>query len=117
MLKLWKYSNGTGHLIMSILMTLVGVVLVIWPNLPAATSGVGVALILSVQAAWFVPGAAKQVAHEVTNQITTGGLQPAPPPPAPPPVQVAAGKPTVEIVHDSAVTAKLSTVKAVKERQ
>ena len=112
MLKLWKYSNGTGHLIMSILMTLVGVVLVIWPNLPAATSGVGVALILSVQAAWFVPGAAKQVAHEVTNQITTDGLQP-----APPPVQVAAGKPTVEIVHDSAVTAKLSTVKAVKERQ
>lgn len=70
MSNLLKYTNGTGHLIMSILMTLVGLALILCPGLTAATQAVGIALILSVQTAWFVPGAARQVVHEVVKQTS-----------------------------------------------
>ena len=73
-MKLWRYTNGTGHLIMSVLMSLVGLTLILWPGLPAATTGVGIGLILTIQTAWFIPGAAKQVAHEVGKQIPSQPL-------------------------------------------
>jgi hypothetical protein len=78
-MNLLKYSNGTGHLIMSIFMTLVGLALILYPGLPSATQGIGIGLILAVQAAWFVPGAAKQVATEITKTISA----PLPPPDTP----------------------------------
>lgn len=63
-----KYTNGVGHLIMSIFMTLVGLALILVPNLNSGAQGVGIGLILAVQAAWFVSGGAKQVAYEVSQQ-------------------------------------------------
>ncbi|SRR5579885_161408 len=111
--RMLEYTNGVGHLIMSIFMTLIGLLLIIYPGLPSSTNGVGIGVILAVQTAWFVPGAARQVAHEVAKQVpaaiaaaTTGGLNP----PATPPNQVAAGHPTVEIVYDSTITSKLPKV-------
>ncbi len=111
---LLHYTNGVGHLIMSIFLTLVGLVLIIYPGLPASTNGVGVGIILAVQAAWLVPGAAKQVAHEVSKQVpaavaaATAASQTMQAQPQP--LQIATGKPTVEIVHDSSVTQKLKKV-------
>lgn len=66
-----RYTNGIGHFLMSIFMTLVGLVLILYPGISPATQGVGIGVILAVQAAWFVPGAAKQVAHEVSSQLPT----------------------------------------------
>ena len=63
-----KYTNGVGHLIMSILMTVAALLLVLFPT-DATIKGVGVTLILSVQAAWVIPGSAKQVAHEIVEAI------------------------------------------------
>ena len=73
-----KYTNGVGHLVMSILMSLIGLALIMWPGLGAAMQGVGIGLILAIHAAWFVPGAAKQVAHEMASQLpaTTAPLAP-----------------------------------------
>ncbi len=70
-----KYSNGWGHLIMSLACLGVGVYLLI---LGYAT--IGISLIATVSAAWFVPGAAKQVANGVSDAIN-------PPPPEPTPLK------------------------------
>lgn len=59
-----KYSNGWGHLIMSLVVMGVGMYLY---NVGA--QGVGIGLISLVTAAWFVPGAAKQVAVEVKEKV------------------------------------------------
>lgn len=64
-MKLWTYTNGVGHLIMSIFFTLVGLFLIVYPGLDAGIKGVGIGLIGTVSAAWFIPGAAKQVATNV----------------------------------------------------
>jgi hypothetical protein len=86
-MNLLQYTNGIGHLIMSIFLTIVGLVLVIYPGLPATDSGVGIGIILAVQAAWIVPGAAKQVASEIVKQVASQPSptpqQPSPTPPAP----------------------------------
>jgi hypothetical protein len=63
------YTNGVGHLIMSIFMTLIGLALILYPGMSTATQGVGIGLIMAVQAAWFVPGAAKQVASEMVKLL------------------------------------------------
>lgn len=68
-MNLLTYSNGYGHLIMSIFMTLVGLVLILVPGVNNGAEGVGIGIILAVQAAWFVPGAAKQVASEMVKQM------------------------------------------------
>lgn len=65
-----KYTNGRGHLIMSVLLLIVGLALVLFSG-DATTKGIGITLILTVQGAWFIPGAAKQVAYEVSNQLST----------------------------------------------
>lgn len=66
---LLRYTNGRGHLIMSILMSLIGLCMVLLTN-DASIKAVGITLILTVQGAWFIPGAAKQVAHEVSMQMS-----------------------------------------------
>lgn len=66
---LFQYTNGVGHLIMSILMALIGLALILAPGTDATTKGVGVSLLLTVSAAWFVPGAARQVAKEVQATV------------------------------------------------
>ena len=65
-----KYTNGKGHLAMSVLLLLVGLALVLFSG-DATTKAIGITLILTVQGAWFIPGAAKQVAYEVSKQLTT----------------------------------------------
>lgn len=63
--KSWlKYSNGYGHLIMSVAGLAVGVFLFV-----IGQPGYGWSCISIILAAWFVPGAAKQVAHEVSEQV------------------------------------------------
>jgi|SRR5580765_556805 len=64
-----KYTNGIGHLVMSLVCTAVGIALILVPGLDATTKGVGVALITTVQGYWFVSGSAKQVASEVVSQM------------------------------------------------
>lgn len=61
---LLKYSNGWGHLIMSVITMAVGVYLVIGP-----AKAIGAGLIATVTAAWFVPGSAKQVSQQVTQNL------------------------------------------------
>lgn len=95
-----KYTNGVGHLVMSIFMTLVGLALILVPNLNSGAQGVGIGLILAVQAAWFVSGGAKQVAYEVTQQQQA--IAPAPVAPAP----------VVEEVTGTSVTSKIPAVKS-----
>jgi hypothetical protein len=68
-MNLLKYTNGTGHLIMSVLTTIAGLILVIFCKDNATMQGVGVTLILGVNSAWFVSGSAKQVAAEVANLL------------------------------------------------
>jgi hypothetical protein len=64
---LWKYSNGAGHLIMSIIATVAGLIMILVPGDPTVRA-TGVSIVLSVNAYWFVSGAAKQVAQEVVKQ-------------------------------------------------
>jgi hypothetical protein len=84
-----KHTNGIGHLVMSIFMTLVGLALLIVPGLDSGAHGVGIGLILAVQAAWFVSGSANQIAKEVVRQAQLP-QQPvqAPPPSTAPLVQI-----------------------------
>lgn len=70
-----KYTNGVGHLIMSIVMTCAGLALILLTT-DATMRGVGVTLILTVQAAWFVSGGAKQVAAEVIKQLPSTSTPP-----------------------------------------
>ena len=64
-----KYTNGVGHLIMSILIFSGGLVCILWPGADASLKGIGVGMLITVQSAWFVPGAAKQVAQEVVQSV------------------------------------------------
>jgi len=61
-----KYSNGRGHLIMSVVAMGVGVYLIV-----AGYGTIGTSLIATVSAAWFIPGAAKQVAYSVVGVTST----------------------------------------------
>lgn len=74
-MNLLKYTNGMGHLLMSIVCMIAGIVLILYPNTDATTKGVGIGMLITVQSAWFVSGSAKQIASEVTSQITKGNGQ------------------------------------------
>jgi hypothetical protein len=67
-MNLLRYTNGTGHLIMSVVATIAGLIMILVPGDPTVR-GTGVSIILAVNAYWFVSGAAKQVATEVVNQM------------------------------------------------
>ena len=58
---LLKYSNGWGHLIMSLVTMAAGMYLVVSGSQP----GLGITLVGLVTSAWFIPGAAKQVSNEI----------------------------------------------------
>lgn len=62
---------------MSILFTGVGLALILLTSDPTM-KGLGVTIILTIQAAWFIPGSAKQVATEVTKQLQLSGHIPPP---------------------------------------
>lgn len=65
---------------MSVVMSLVGVALIIAPTTDATTKGVGVSLLLTVSTAWFVPGAARQIAAQIKQQVQDiPGAVPTPP--------------------------------------
>lgn len=67
-MNLFKYSNGIGHLIMSVLTTITGLLLIFFgPD--ATTKGIGVAFLLTVQGYWYVSSSAKQIAHEITSNL------------------------------------------------
>lgn len=70
-----RYTNGVGHLIMSILMTIAGLLLILLPT-DATTRGIGVTLVLTVQGAWFISGSVKQLAHEIVKQTRESQTQP-----------------------------------------
>lgn len=61
-----QYTNGIGHLVMSVLCVVASVIIIILaPNY----AEFAVALLSMVASAWFIPGAAKQVAQKVQNKV------------------------------------------------
>ena len=63
---LLTYSNGWGHLIMSIITLAAGLYL-----LSRNITALGSTLIGVVVSAWFVPNAARQVAEDVNNNVSS----------------------------------------------
>ncbi len=70
---LLKYSNGYGHLIMSIATMAAGVFLIVFGQVALGASIIGL-----VTSAWFIPGAAKQVATSVQEQVSEATNTPGP---------------------------------------
>ena len=66
---IFAYSNGWGHLIITIFFGILGGLLILLPTSDATSKGVGIALITTTSGAWFIPGAAKQYATEVTKGV------------------------------------------------
>lgn len=66
-----KYTNGWGHLIMSLATLFVGMLLYLH-----GVVGLGTGLIATVVSAWFVPSAAKQVAHQVVVELQEQVVEP-----------------------------------------
>jgi hypothetical protein len=73
---IFQYSNGWGHLIITIFFGLLGAVLLLYPGTDAASKGLGIALITTSSGAWFIPGAAKQMATEVVKAAPPGATGP-----------------------------------------
>jgi uncharacterized membrane protein HdeD (DUF308 family) len=64
----FAYSNGWGHLIITIFFGILGTLLILLPTADPTSRGLGVALLTTASGAWFIPGAAKQVVNQVTKQ-------------------------------------------------
>lgn len=64
-----KYANSWGHVIITIFFGLLGAILVLFAA-DAAAKGIGIALITTSSGAWFIPGAAKQFANEMSDGVT-----------------------------------------------
>ncbi len=60
-----QYSNGWGHLIVSVILITIGALFVLMPGTSSDVHAIGISLILTVSGAWFIPGAAKQVINQV----------------------------------------------------
>jgi len=67
---MFKYSNGWGHFLITIFFGFLGAALILLPTADPVSRGIGVTLITTSSGAWFIPGAAKQVASEVTKHVT-----------------------------------------------
>lgn len=67
---LLKYSNGWGHLIMSVLVLTAGIYLVV----SGQQTTLGISMVSIVVSAWFIPNAAKQVATEVQQKATPAAI-------------------------------------------
>ena len=64
-----NYTNGVGHLVMSVITTVAAIVMMMISSSNQTVLGVAISLILTVNGYWFMPSAAKQVATEVVSQI------------------------------------------------
>ena len=74
-----KYSNGWGHFLISVLFVVTGLLLIFFS--PDVTmKGIGVGILTTVVGAWFVPGAAKQMATQIQEQVKEVVPAPAPAP-------------------------------------
>ena len=74
-----KYSNGWGHFLISVLFVVTGLLLIFFS--PDGTmKGIGVGILTTVVGAWFVPGAAKQMATQIQAQVQEAVPAPAPAP-------------------------------------
>ena len=74
-----KYSNGWGHFLISVIFVVTGLLLIFFS--PDGTmKGIGVGILTTVVGAWFVPGAAKQVANQIQAQVNEAVPAPAPDP-------------------------------------
>lgn len=67
-----NYSNGWGHLIMSIAFLIAAMLLILFPSTPPDVKGIGIGLVFTVSGAWFIPGAAKQVLNQVQKPPDPG---------------------------------------------
>jgi len=56
-----KYSNGWGHLIMSIILIAAGLLMILYPAVDGSTRAAGVGLITSVAGYWLVTSSANSV--------------------------------------------------------
>jgi hypothetical protein len=66
-MNLIKYSNGTGHLIMSVLLSIIGATLICLPWLSLGMHGIGTGILVTVVGAWFSTSGAKAVVKEVLD--------------------------------------------------
>lgn len=82
---LLQYSNGWGHLIMSIILLVVGLVLILVPT-DTQTKALGVGIITTVAGTWLVTSTGNLVLRQALQNQQT--------PPAAPPAQ-----PTQETAH------------------
>lgn len=77
---LLKYSNGWGHLIMSLALLATGIILILMHD--STFSGIGIGLISSVAGYWFVSSSINQAVKQstpvatgqATTAPTTGGI-------------------------------------------
>jgi hypothetical protein len=75
-MNMFQYSNGWGHLIISIVLISIGALFVLLPQASSSIQGVGISLVLTVSGAWFIPGAAKQVLNQVQQSTPTAPTAP-----------------------------------------
>jgi hypothetical protein len=75
MQNIFAYSNGWGHLIITVFFGALGALLILIPTSTPTSIGIGVTLITTASGAWFIPGAAKQMAREVTKVAAPQGVQ------------------------------------------
>jgi hypothetical protein len=80
--KFFAYSNGWGHVVVTMFFGILGALLILFPTADATSHGIGITLITTASGAWFIPGAAKQVATEV-QKVTSRALPGTPDKPPP----------------------------------
>jgi len=61
---LLQYSNGWGHLIMSIVLLTVGLILILAPT-DAATKAIGTGIITGVSSTWLITSTGNIIARQV----------------------------------------------------
>lgn len=71
---LGEYSNGWGHLIMSVVLCTAGMVLILVPWTDTTTKGIGTGIITMAAGQWLVTSAAKSTIAEVVHQMPTQPL-------------------------------------------
>ncbi len=92
---LLRYSNGWGHLIMSIALLATGIILILIRD--ATTTGIGIGLISTVAGYWFISSSANaQQQIAAAQQAQTIQVNP-----APPAVTIAPTAPATTITTDS----------------
>ena len=72
---LLQYSNGWGHLIMSVVLLAVGLVLVLAPT-DGQTKAIGTGIITTVSATWLVTSTGNIVSRQVQKDTKHAQLQP-----------------------------------------